>query len=505
MKHVILFVLVCCTYTGLFAQSNRQLLQQLDKAIADKAIYQRQRYAQADSLTRLAASQEGRTQVNTLLALYDTYLHFHTDSAISTLGRLKSLPEVQADHQLQQQMQLHEAQVYGMMGLYSTAFALMHDVDRSSMDSSTLLIYYNARHAVLGWMAEYADQSAPGLAQAYQQQALAYHDSLLALEPDPLNRSIIHSNRDYDLGRYNAALDTLEQLFSRCDPSQRIYVYSNLSQVYHQLQRSEDEMHYLILTAIADIQAGVTEYMALPLLAYKLHELGDADRAYSYLYCALEDANLSKASLRTIEVTEFFPIIHQARQRQLAQRRTLTWLIIALLVLLAAALAILVAGQLRRNSRLEQADRQKGLYLKSYLTRSRDYLTSAETFRKQLLTLFQSHQDREVLRLLKENRHNDEEAHFLNDFDRLFLDLYPDFIDKFNALLKPECRISPRKDELLTTELRIFALIRMGITESSQIARFLNYSLVTIYNYRSRTRNNALGDKEQFEQEVSKL
>ena len=123
-----------------------------------------------------------------------------------------------------------------------------------------------------------------------------------------------------------------------------------------------------------------------------------------------------------------------------------------------------------------------------------------------VLKLVQSRQLEELTRKLKSTDFVEEELEkFYADFDQLFLTLYPNFVEKFNALLKPEAAILPKKGELLTTELRIFALIRMGETDSTKIAKFLNYSLTTIYNYRSRVRNNALGDKETFEQKVMKL
>lgn len=526
MKQLYLLIALISVCQFTFAQSNDELLRQLDETIALKSTYQAQRFATADSLTRRARTQVGQERIVTLRNLYSTYLHFRTDSALSTLSALKALPEYQTDISLRQQIQLDEAQVFGMIGLYSVAFSMMQEVDRSQMDSATLLIYYNTRHAVLGWMAEYAEKTVPHLAGNLKQQAIAYHDSLLTLEPDPMNRSIIHSNFDYDRGLYESSLDTLLSVFSQCDLNRRIYVYSNLSQVYHQLHNEEEELHYLILTAISDIRAGVSEYMALPLLAFMLNSRGDVDRAYSYLYCALEDANLSKASLRTMEVREFFPIIHESRQIQLSQQRKYIIVIISLLTLVAGILTIIVLRMnhmnrklkatrellaeandnlLRNNQKLQLADRQKSEYLKSYLTRSRDYLSSSESFQKQMLNLIQTHQYDEMLKQLKSNRQGAEEGRFLNDFDMLFLNLYPDFVEKFNKLLKPEEQILPKKGELLTTELRIFALIRMGETDSARIAKFLNYSLTTIYNYRSRTRNNAIGDKEKFEEAVMTL
>ncbi|MBP5765118.1 MAG: hypothetical protein J6W47_08375, partial [Bacteroidales bacterium] len=158
------------------------------------------------------------------------------------------------------------------------------------------------------------------------------------------------------------------------------------------------------------------------------------------------------------------------------------------------------------NLQLQSSDHIKGDYLMNYLTRSRNYLASIESFQRQMANLLHTRQYEELGKKLKSTEFVDEEQEkFYADFDELFLTLYPNFVEKFNALLKPEAAILPKKGELLTTELRIFALIRMGENDSTKIAKFLNYSLTTIYNYRSRTRNNAIGNKDTFEEDVMKL
>lgn len=129
-----------------------------------------------------------------------------------------------------------------------------------------------------------------------------------------------------------------------------------------------------------------------------------------------------------------------------------------------------------------------------------------ESFQNHLYRLFQTHQMDELQKQLRSTQvMASEQADFYADFDQAFINLYPNFIRDFNALLVPEARIEPKRGEILTTELRIFALIRLGETDSNKIAKFLGYSLTTIYNYRSRVRNNALGDKDKFEDKVMAL
>ena len=510
-----------------------QLLERLDDAIVHKSEYQTRRAAHADSLREVALTSTGGNRIEALSQMFDTYLHFQTDSALSVLAWLQRLPEYATDPKLRTCLQIDEARIYGMMGFYECAFTMLHEVDLTTCDDDTRLRYLNAQHSILGWRAEVADGLLPSLARELHESAAVYHDSLLMLEPEAVNRSIIHSNRLYDAGRYQECLDTLLTMSRRCSTEQRIFTYSNLSQTYGKLGESTLQLRYLILTALSDIRAGITEYMALPQLAEELYNGGDATRAYNYLFCALEDANLCKSSLRTIEVSTIFPIIDQSRHERMEHDRRDHLLAIAglclLALLLVAALVYVTAMNrklysmrqlladanqrlqgvnaqlLETNKELVLANTNKEQLLMSSLKRSRNYLASLEQVQLQLLKMVQARQIDELSKRLKETAFLEEEQDkFYADFDSAFLSLYPNFIERLNALLRPDAAILPRKGELLTTELRIFALIRMGETDSAKIANFLNYSLTTIYNYRSRVRNNAL-DKEQFEERVRKL
>jgi len=511
-----------------------ELLERLDDVIAHKEDYQKLRFERADSLLKFAYSRKGDERVQALSNLYDIYLHFQTDSALSTLDKLRNLPEYATDRQLQMRCQMDEARVYGMMGLYHTAFTMLDGINLNECDASSRLRYYNVQHAVRDWRADYASHTVPSIWPQMHREARNWHDSILLYEPNEVNRTIIRTNRYYDDGEYQLCIDSLLELMANCNPEQRTFAYSRLSEAYGKTNKPALQLRYLILTAIADIRSGITEYMALPALAAQLFQLGDIDRAYSYLFCALEDANLCKSNLRTIEVSNIFPIINESHHKRLEHEKRDTRLIIAGLLLIALIMTLVIIALVRLNRKLQTtrkllaqanndlkisnqqlqkansdlllSDHIKGDYLMNYLSRSHNYLGSIESIQRQMLKLVQTRQIDELTKKLKSTDFVEEELEkFYADFDQLFLTLFPNFVEKFNALLKPEAAILPKRGELLTTELRIFALIRMGETDSSKIAKFLNYSLTTIYNYRSRVRNSALGDKETFEHEVMKL
>ena len=139
------------------------------------------------------------------------------------------------------------------------------------------------------------------------------------------------------------------------------------------------------------------------------------------------------------------------------------------------------------NKELEQTGKIKEVYIARYLDRCVNYLDKLEMYRRSLAKLAMASRIEDLFKAIKSEQFiKDERNEFYNEFDKSFLKLFPNFISAFNDLLVEEGRIYPKSDELLTTELRIFALIRLGVVDSNKIAHFLGYSLATIYNYRSR-------------------
>jgi tetratricopeptide (TPR) repeat protein len=289
---------------------------------------------------------------------------------------------------------------------------------------------------------------------------------------------------------------------------------------------TEKEIYYLILTAIADLESSVREYASLQKLAHLMYEQGDIDRAYKYLSCSMEDAVACNARLRFIEVTEFFPIIDKAYKLKEEKERVVSRTMLISVSLLSLFLLVAIfflyrwmkkLSAMRHdlslaneqmqvvNKELEQTGKIKEVYIARYLDRCVNYLDKLETYRRSLAKLAMASRIEDLFKAIKSEQFiRDERDEFYNEFDKS-LKLFPNFISAFNELLVEEARVYPKSDELLTTELRIFALIRLGVVDSNKIAHFLGYSLATIYNYRSRMRNKAAGDKDMFEQNVMNL
>ena len=234
-----------------------------------------------------------------------------------------------------------------------------------------------------------------------------------------------------------------------------------------------------------------------------MYELGDIDRAYKYLSCSMEDAVACNARLRFIEVTEFFPIIDKAYKLKEEKEQAVSRAMLISVSMLSLFLLIAIFFLYRWMKKLSAMRRDLSLANRQMLAVNKEL---EQTGKIKLAKLAMASRIEDLFKAIKSEQFiKDERNEFYNEFDKSFLKLFPNFISAFNDLLVEEGRIYPKSDELLTTELRIFALIRLGVVDSNKIAHFLGYSLATIYNYRSRMRNRAAGDKERFEQDVMNL
>ena len=537
---IFIFIFSCFGCLSIRAQELRSLLVELDKCVEQKERYRTPRLQRIDSLKQRLQAEKGEGLYGVYEALYQSYSHFCTDSALFYLDGMSRLPETKEYPQKHTQVELDRAEQLAIMGAYSDAEDIVTGLNANQMGDKERTRYYHVCRTIYGWMADYM-RSTPTLSKELLDKTSLYRDSIISNETDPLSRDIVKADRLLANGKVSEAKRLIDKHVDHAEREQKSYVYFILSEIYRQQNDTKEQMHYLTLAAIEDLRRGVTEYAALPLLASKLMERGDVDRAYNYLFCSLEDANFCNAKLRSMEVSEVFPIIEKAyKQKERMARQTERALLLGVSVLaIMLVLAVLnLRSQMHKlsqtrqqlsvatdqleeanrllgqrndslqesNTMLQQMDRVKEDYIALFLDRCRKYLSALEAYRKSLLKLAKSNQSTELMKKLKDDTLIEEEQQKLyDDFDEAFLDLHPRFVEKFNALLRPEEHIIPKRHERLNTELRIFALIRLGVTDTAQIAQFLDYSMPTIYNYRSRIRSKSIYSKEEFDTKLMEL
>lgn len=534
MKHLLflsafIFFALSLQAQNLEGKSNADLLKELDEIIAQKLEYRSVYIEKIDSLKRCASRQSMKVRGETYHKIFHSYVNLQTDSAMAYLNKMESLPQMDDDLEYAFKTKLCRAQILGVMGLYSSAVHTLEEVKSEGRSPELLLNYYQVCRSVYGWMVDFgeiADQQGHYLDLTQQ-----YRDSIISVQQPSINRSIVEADRFIVLGELAKAKSISESCLAKADALQSCYLDIILADIAKAEGSHKDEIRYLTQAAIGDLKRGVTEYSALGRLAVLLSEEGDTERAYEYLICAMEDAVYCKARLRSLEASTVFPIIeraHQAKMKERTRRNIVFYCIIGLFILLLSGLIIylkkrnkqlaetrqmlaksiedqkVVNETLRHvNNQLLHSDKAKETYVARYLERCRGYIGTMEERRKHFLRLLKNRQYEELQNALKSDTQiTEEEQSFYADFDDAFLTLYPNFITHFNALLQPDAQIILKHDELLNTELRIFALIRLGITDSTRIAHFLNYSLPTIYSYRSRLRNKSIYSKEEFDVKI---
>ena len=530
MKHFILFLISLCSFPLLMEASadNNTLLKELDRIISDKRIYhdiREKRIAEfKDSLIRTSDISKKYLICG---LLFNEYLHYQADSSLYYVNKKHDYLKQMNNPELDDEVRINRAEVYGVMGMYNEALNELNMVDVHSITNEGLKgYYYRTMRAYYGWLADYsADIVAKKI---YKEETEIYRDSISGYPTTELDESINAAERMIYMEHY---MDAVNKLLPYVSDSVTVksdaYLHYTLSQAYEAVGDTANMIRHLAQTAIIDIKMAEREYDSLQKLALIMYKKGNLNRAYLYLTCSMEDAIAANARLRFLEVTQIYPIIDNAYKVKEAKEQAFSRMLLISVSVLSFLLVIAIfylyywmkkLSVMRKNlyeankqlvavnKDLSQTGKIKEVYIAKYLDRCVIYLDKLEQYRRSLEKLAMASKTAELFKAIKSEEFLREERKlFYNEFDKSFLDLFPHFVNDFNNLLQDDARIFPKKDEQLTTELRIFALIRLGVTDANRIAHFLGYSLATVYNYRSKIRNKAKGDKEMFEQDVMNL
>ena len=544
MKNIIIFLCLCtiCMCRLHAADSSRadSLLLKLDQAIKERPIYMEQKELKLAELKRQLHRQIPDEERFAILGtLLDEYRSFNTDSALHMAEEREQIAIRLGNREYIDNARMNKADVLGMTGMYKEVMDLMRNIhiDRLSVDIHPY--YYHIYRTVYGLMADYAVTAYEK--KLYTELTDKYRDSLLLVNKDNLLiHTLIQSDQYNVRNEYDKAIRLLTdylELQKDYEHDVAICAYT-LSESYRLKGDKEKEKEYLIVSAMADMKTAVREYISLRKLAVLLYQEGDIERAYSYVKICMEDAAACNARLRKLEILEIFPIINDAYQQKTEkQQEQMKWALVSISLLsLFLLLAIFyVYKQMKKvaaarrevidtnkrlkelndelhlsNAQLKEANHSiaensylKEEYIGRYMDQCSVYLEKMDNYRRSLGKIAATGNVEELYKNIKSSKFIEGELkEFYTNFDNTFLQLFPTFVEDFNALLADDEQISLKAGERMNTELRIFALIRLGITDSVKIAQFLRYSVTTIYNYRTKVRNKAAGDRDLLEQEV---
>ena len=530
---------------------------ELDKAILQSDEFVKQREARIGLLkNKLAAAHTPQAKYDLNFALYQEYRSYKNDIAIQYINRCIDLAEKMGDKNKWGNAISLLAFQASTTGAYAESWDVLKEVDKDALDHESLCNYYWAYQHLYGEMAYYAN--VPHLKKYYLGKYQAYRDLVMATFNHDDDRYLqMQEVKCRDAGKMQEALKINDERMSKVAKGSHEYaiVCYYRALIYKNNHRLDDACYYLLCSALSDVRLAVMDQGSMWELANLLSKKNNQDqldRSYDYIKFAWQAATIFNTPVRSRQIMPVLTTIEESYQKQLtsSNRRLkvmIGWSVVLLVVVMGLLFYVnkqrrrialahrkqkqtnrelqtanenlsLAIGNLNKaneelnkaneslnamNEDLNESNKMKEMYIGRFLRLCAIYVDKIETMRKRVTKLVKS---RELTKLLTMMQADHEYIGELYDyFDSAFLKLFPNFVDEFNALLKPEERIVLEDDTKLTTTIRIFALIRLGIEDSSKIAEFLHYSVNTIYNYRAKIKNGALCDREVFEEKVKQI
>lgn len=525
----------------IFSQNNSvELLNELDQTVTDYAVYSHKKERKINKLKELLSYTTADIEKYDVYGkLYAEYKSYQSDSALIYARKSFQIAEKLNDIEKLNHARLNLASIMGTLGMYKEATDILN---RINITPKLKGYYFTVNSVVYGYMSDYAASLQEKkkyiiLTKKHRDSSLNYY------KPQSSAYIMAQSSTLLDAGKHKETLTLLLNYFPKIahNSDDRAVIAYIVSQAYRQKKDAEQEKKWLTISAISDLQLAKKEYISLRSLAFLMYENGDFDRAYTYIKRSLEDALFCNARLRTYEISKMLPIINEAYQKQNETNRfqlVLFLISVSILSVFLLVLLFLLFKQMKKlfkakqdlslannklselntelntfneklnetNYTLTEANLLKEIYIGRYMDQCSDYIGKLDEYRRKLNVMATTGKMNELISAVKSKQFVENElAVFLTNFDKTFLQLFPNFIAEFRVLLIDEEAIQLKEGELLNTELRIFALIRLGIKDSAKISTFLRYSVSTIYNYRSQIKNKAAGPREDFEANVMRI
>jgi hypothetical protein len=531
-----LLVLLLCCREYVFSQTSTPVsLKEFEQTRKEAAEYDRQKQLSIDRIKAVAqrtADLPGR--FNSYLLLYEEYKAFKYDSAYNYARKLQEVAlQLQDAHRLAQ-ARLKLGFSLLSAGLFKEASDSLDIISVQTLHDSLKVEYYLLMGRLYYDLADFTNDSyhTPG----YVQKGNRYLDSALQNSvQSSFEYEYFSGLKDIRSGSKERALINYKQLMAKPDLTNHeiALTASTLSDIYIQNFQNDSAITLLIQAAIADIKSSTKETAAAFNLANLLYKNGDVKNASACIELAISDATFYGARQRKVRVSDILPLIESEKLSLVEnQKRTLvTYAIIVTLLLVGViALIIIVLKQVKKlqaakkviteahlkeqeinhrlqelNTRLSEANKIKEEYIGYFFNVNSEFFDKIERFKKSLEQKVNDRKLEEIKFLVNNINLRVEKEYLLQNFDRVFLKLFPNFMAEFNTFFSPENQIELKEGELLNTDLRIFALIRMGIHDNEKIARILQYSVHTINTYKTKVKNRSYIPNDEFEKKIMEI
>lgn len=548
---LVLFVMCLAGCTGQQSPISfyRKPLMTLDSLIALRPRFQVEKEqeikAAKKKLGSLPASSPKRYELNKeIQQLYRGYI---CDSLIYYIYENIRLSRQLKDHEKTLESEMSLAVYLAKSGMYLEALVLMDSIKRADVNDELLDLYYRAYNLIYRQKAYIskdkvlAERVFAPLAKVYQDSLFAVVDSGSTIYYD------VHIQKYMDEKKFTEALKLSENRLAMLTPGDREYaaVWYNIGDVKNMMGDMTGFFEAMMNSAIEDMKHCIKDHASLHRIARTLYDWDEVSRAASYIQICMEDVYFYNANLRSLQIAKTLPVVTQAYEKKnqsyIMSLRTKV-VVIFLLLFFCVGILIVVVVQKNKLSRMHRklqesndslnvlshklADANTHLnevnnelvennyikenYVAHFIRLSSEYIGKNQKFRLEVNKALRKGKVEDALRMTLYAGTDDEELEeFYANFDEAFLSIFPHFIEEYNKLMAEENRVvltdKQKERKMLTSELRVFALIRLGFNDSATIARMLRYSINTIYNIRSKVKNKAIVSKDSFESLIMKI
>ncbi|SKC89158.1 DUF6377 domain-containing protein [Ohtaekwangia koreensis] len=518
-----------------FADSHTdKLLRELDDIIERRDSYVREKNIRIDRLKAVLKQARASERYDLYLGLYEEYKTFIYDSAFTYGRKLQDEAYQSKDPSKIASAKVKLGFILLSSGMFNEALDTLHSIQVKNLSDSMKIEFYAAIARTYYDLVDFnRDQY---FTERYTILGNQYVDSALLLcKKTSTNYFALQAMKHVRMKDFETATKDLAFVLSRSNLTDRelAIAASTLGFIYLNIGREDDAIDMLIEASKADNRSSTKETLAILNLAELLYKKGDVVHAYEYVKVALDDANFYGARHRKIQIAAIFPIIEGNKLNTAERQRKLLFayaIVITILSAITITSAVIIYRQFKKlkeadenikkantnlqganvllqqvNDHLMEANKIKEEYIGYYFNINSEYLVKIQAFKQAVENKLMTKKYDDIRYVVNNINLKKEREDLYISFDKVFLKLFPDFVTTFNSYFKEEDRIVLKEGQLLNTELRIFALIRMGIHDSEKIAKILDYSIHTIYNYKARIKSKSILPNDEFESKIMEV
>lgn len=505
--------LLCCITTANAAQYpriNERYIDSLDRYLRQSDKYVENAISRLEERRTSILAKPESEQLSMLADLAEDYSRLSVDTAISLYQRGLDMARRLDDKHLEAVYMYRMSRFLPIKGMPYEGIEMYNKADVSKLTPKDMFDYYRTGKRLYFAVAYTYDIDS--ISKRYRDKALAYVDSTCAyLTSNDLEKHYYSALAMTGTPEESIAIAELNDVLSRAsftDP-----LFSNaalaLSNIADRRGNVSDSRYYNALSAMSELAAGSRHTQALNNLGKILYHENDHRRAFEFMVYALESALQSGAHIRAVEVSDVLPMVIRTERRLEAKRTNTLYIILSVLIIALIVFGALLYYAYRTRKKLRtvreelaRMNNSKDLYIRKLISLCGVYLAALENFNKLAGRKIKVGQINDLLDMIESGKIIREQLQkFYEVFDEAFLMVYPDFVPRVNSLLQPDRQLALGEDGHLGTELRILAFMRLGMDDSTQIAKFLRLSLNTVYTYRNKVKSRAL-DRDNFEKNI---